>query len=145
MQQATTRKTENFDEFMERRKQASDAFINGDPGPVDEMATHVSPATLFGPSGNCLEGADEVNAANKKGAESFQPGGENQFDILQTDSGPRIGFWAGIQRTTLKMKGKEKPVSMDLRVTEIFVRQGEEWKLVHRHADPLKPEQDTRK
>lgn len=51
MQQATKLKTESFDEFMKRRKQASDAFINGDPGPVDDMATHVSPATFFGPSG----------------------------------------------------------------------------------------------
>lgn len=131
---------ESFEEFMTRRKQASDAFVNGDPDPVDKIATHVSPATLFGPSGHCIEGADKVNAANKKGAESFAPGGENHFDILQTDADTRIGFWAGIQRTTLTMKGKEKPISMNLRVTEVFVRQEGEWRLVHRHADPVKSE-----
>ena len=142
MQQASKLKTESFNEFMARRKRASDAYVNGDPGPVDDIATHVSPATFFGPSGDFVEGAEKVNAVNKKGAESFEPGGENHLDTLHTDADDRIGFWAGIQRTSVKMKGneKEKPVSMNLRVTEVFVRQEGEWKLVHRHADSLMPE-----
>ena len=140
MPQAAKARTESFNEFVTRRKRASDAYVNGDPDPVDKIATHVSPATFFGPSGDYVEGADKVNAVNKKGAESFAPGGENHFDILQTDSDDRIGFLAGIQRTTVTMKGKEKPVSMNLRITELFVRQEGEWKLVHRHADPLKSE-----
>jgi ketosteroid isomerase-like protein len=138
MQQASKLHIESFKEFMMRRKRASDAYANGDPGPVDDIATHVSPATFFGPSGDYVEGADKVNAVNKKGAESFEPGGENHLDILQTDASDHIGFWAGIQRSTVRMKGKEKPVTINLRVTEVFLRQEGEWKLVHRHADPLK-------
>ncbi|MFL5735620.1 MAG: nuclear transport factor 2 family protein [Chloroflexia bacterium] len=42
-----------------------------------------------------------------------------------------------VQRANTQMQGRAETVPFDLRVTEVFQRVGEEWKLVHRHADPL--------
>jgi ketosteroid isomerase-like protein len=41
------------------------------------------------------------------------------------------------------MRGHTEAVAFNLRVTEVFRRDGDEWKLVHRHADSLLPESEN--
>lgn len=45
----------DFDEFMKEPKEASDAFVNGEFEPLNEVSTQASPATLFGPNGDCVK------------------------------------------------------------------------------------------
>ena len=135
----------DFDRFMKQREEASSAFVNGDIEPLHRLSTHLSPATIFGPKGDYIQGADEVNAANASGAKMFESGGENSFEILQMAANDGIAFWAGIQRSRVKMQGKAEAIPMDLRVTEAFRREDSEWKLVHRHADILKSESEEKK
>jgi ketosteroid isomerase-like protein len=105
--------------------------------PFERISTHLSPAITFGPNGYCVEGADRVNAVNERGASMFRPGSENRFDIMHKAACADLAYWVGVQRSVLQMHGKDHPVSMSLRVTEIFRREGDEWTLIHRHADPL--------
>jgi ketosteroid isomerase-like protein len=44
---------------------------------------------------------------------------------------------SGFQRATAHLSGRGEAVPMNLRVTELFRREGDAWKLVHRHADFL--------
>jgi ketosteroid isomerase-like protein len=48
-----------------------------------------------------------------------------------------IGYCVGVQHATARMVGKPGTIPFHLRVTEVFRRESGEWKLVHRHADPL--------
>ena len=127
----------DFKEFMKRREDASNAFVNGNFDPLNAISSHASPATIFGPKGDTVEGADKVNAANASGSKMFETGGENSFEIMQIGSSDDLAYWVGVQRSKVKMKGKPEAIPMDLRVTEIFRREGDEWKLIHRHADAL--------
>ena len=135
----------DFEQFMKQREEASRAFLNGEIGPLESIATQVSPATIFGPNGNYVEGADKVNAANASGAKMFESGGESSFEILQMAANDGIAYWAGIQWATARMKGKTEGVPFNLRVTEVFRREGHEWKLIHRHADALAPKPEDKK
>jgi ketosteroid isomerase-like protein len=66
--------------------------------------------------------------------------GESDFEVLHFAAGDGVAYWVGIQRAGVRLKKDgqvDKRVSMNLRVTEVFRREGAEWKLVHRHADLL--------
>ena len=132
-------KSRDFEEFMKQREAASSAFVNGDFDPLAEISTQNSPATIFGPKGDCVQDAEKVNEANAKGSKLFKPGSENAFEVMHTASDENLAYWVGVQRSVVRMQGKEQPVPMDLRVTEIFRREGGQWKLIHRHADRLAP------
>ncbi len=128
----------DFEEFMKRRDEASRAFVNGHLAPFDSIATRVAPATFFGPRGGYRNGLDEVSSGYESDAASFEPpGGESSFEILQMAASDGIAYWVGFQRATFRLHGSAEAVSTTLRATEIFRREDDEWKLIHRHADSL--------
>src|SRR4051812_4660803 len=114
----------DFVQFMKQREEASLAFVNGDIGPLDHIATHVLPATIFGPQGDYVVGADKVNAANASGAKHFETGGKSTFEILHMAASDGVAYWAGIQRSIVRIQGKAEAIPMNLRVTEVFRREG---------------------
>jgi hypothetical protein len=57
----------------------------------------------------------------------------------------RLAAWVGFQRATTHMRGRTEAVPFNLRVTEVSRREGDEWKLIHRHADPLTAEAKEQK
>jgi len=133
---ATSAKS-SFEDFMADRLAASTAFVNGDIEPLHKISTTTSPATIFGPKGDAIQGPDEVNKINADGAAMFSPGAENTFEVMHSASDGHLAYWVGIQRSVVHMRGQDRPVPMALRVTELFRREENEWKLVHRHADQL--------
>ncbi|MFL6664086.1 MAG: YybH family protein, partial [Rhizobacter sp.] len=135
--------SKDFEGFMKLREAASRAFVNGDDKPLAEISTLASPATLFGPKGDCVQDAGKVNAANAEGAKRFNGASRNDFEVMHMASDENLAYWVGIQRSVVQVQGEDKPVPFDLRVTEIFRREGGQWKLVHRHADRLAPKSEA--
>ena len=136
---------QDFEQFMKRREDVAQAYVNGGAKPLRSIATLVSPATFFSPGGDYQQGAEHVISIQEQGAKQFEPGGKNKLEILQMSASDGIAYWVGLQRATARLKGKAEPVPMNLRVTEVFRREDDDWKLVHRHADFLKAESEETK
>jgi NAD(P)H-dependent FMN reductase/ketosteroid isomerase-like protein len=126
---------ETFEDFLVRREAISGDYIRGDAGPLREISATVDPVTFFPPSGDRIQGAAAVNAANEKAAKAFGKGSKGHFEIMQSAASGTLGFWTGVQHADVTMAGKDKPVKMELRITEIFGVEDGAWRLVHRHAD----------
>ncbi|GHO90562.1 hypothetical protein KSF_006100 [Reticulibacter mediterranei] len=133
----------DFEQFMKQRNEAARAYIDGDAAALGEIVTHHSPATFFSPSGGYCQGAETVWSQYERDATNFEPGNQGQLEILHMAASDGLGYWVGFQRATARLHGRAEPVSFNLRVTELFRREGESWKLVHRHADPLLSEADA--
>lgn len=132
---------QDFERFMQQRRAAAQAYVNGDATPLRNLSARSSDATFFGPKGGHTHGAAEVTARYDRDANAFATGSETDFDVMHMAASQGIGYWVGHQRAQARMKGQDQPVPMTLRITEIFRREGDAWKLVHRHADTLAEEQ----
>lgn len=130
---------EDFGEFMRRREEAAQAYVVGDPKPLDALVVHEGAATFFHPRGGYKTGAAEVWQAYESDAAAFGPGSTTNFEILEMAASGDLAYWVGVQRASVrfaKAGADADPTPMDIRVTEVFRRIDGEWKMVHRHADP---------
>jgi len=130
--------TTNFDDFLRQREAAARAYVQGDSDPVDRISDGAGTATFFGPDGGVIKGGPAMRKSFKEGASHFLPASTSELEILDSGDDGDLGFWTGIQHATVRVKGKDEPVPYELRITEIFRREHGAWKLVHRHADPMK-------
>lgn len=134
---------DDFQQFMKQRDEVARAYVQGNAAPLDEIVTHEFHATFFGPQGGYDRGSEEVADAYRRGAKAFEPGSNTKLELLQIAAGPEIAYWVGIQRAQMQIRGKKELVPIALRITELFRREGESWKLVHRHADALADPEET--
>jgi ketosteroid isomerase-like protein len=123
---------------MRVREEAASAYVTGDGGPVEELATGTAPASFFPPDGSTVTEPEAIRSAFRTGARMFAPGGESRLEVLDARASGDVAYWCGIQHATVRLASDGSTVDMSLRITEIFRREGSAWKLVHRHADPLR-------
>jgi NAD(P)H-dependent FMN reductase/ketosteroid isomerase-like protein len=132
----------SFDDFMKRRARAASAYVNGDAAPLDAIAAQSGQASFFPPNGGCEQGVQPVLVRYDKDAKAFGSGGETSLEVIQNGSSGDVAFWTGFQSAKVKMQGRSEPIAMQLRITEVFRRIDGDWKLVHRHADPMADKQE---
>lgn len=127
----------DFATFLQEHEAAARAYVCGDAAPLRQLATRTDPATFFAPRGGHEAGAEAVDARYARDAASFAAGSETHFEVLHQGASGAIGYWVGYQHARAHLRGKDDPVPMRLRVTEVFRYEDGGWKLIHRHADAV--------
>jgi ketosteroid isomerase-like protein len=131
-----TETDESFQAFLADRPAVGQAYVSGDSEPLAAISTAREPATFFSPAGGYVSGAAAVLATNQAGATNFRPGGHTDFEILHAGSSGDLGYLVGVQHAEVRLVDQPDPVAMHLRITELYRREDDAWKLIHRHADP---------
>src|SRR5918997_592670 len=114
----------DFEQFMKWREDAARAFVRGEAAPLGRLVARVSPATFFGPQGGYEQGPDHVYSIYERDAAHFTSG-DTSFEILQMAASDGIAYWVGFQRAKAWLDGSAEPIPFNLRVTEVFRREGE--------------------
>ena len=111
------------------------AFHNGDVGPRMANWSHDDPVTLFGAL-LTKRGWSEVAPAFEFLASRFSNCAAFEYEVIGAAASGDLGYIVGYEHTTASVGGAE-PEAYDLRVTTVFRREDGQWKIAHRHADPM--------
>ncbi len=126
----------DFDAAVDSYRQALDAFLRGDPGPVTEHFSRLDDVTLANPLGLPRVGRAAVEEGIAAAAANFEDGSV-RFEDLSRFSTPDLGYVVYLERADVRLVGSDETVPSSLRVTMVFRREGDTWKVAHRHADPI--------
>ena len=120
---------------MPRFTEAETALHNGDAGPRIAMWSRNDPVTLFG-AAVTKTGQDGVRATFEWLGSSFSDCTAYQNEVIAAGASGDLAFTVAFEHTTCSVNGAP-PQPYMLRVTTVFRREDGEWKVVHRHGDPL--------
>jgi ketosteroid isomerase-like protein len=134
----------DFNEVIDEYREALRRYVKGDPEPVIAFFSQRDDVTLAHPWGPPCRGPDDVARATREAGAKFQLGGPLHFDEVTSRfeevsrySTPQLGFIVQMERHEGQVSGRDDAVVIDRRVTMIFRLEGDAWKLLHRHADPI--------
>ncbi len=127
---------DDFDGVIKAYREALQAFVKGDPKPVLEHFSRRDDVTLANPLGPPRLGRAEVEKTVEAAAANFK-GGSMRFEEISRFATPDLGYAVWLERADVQLAGSEGLQPSSLRVTMIFRREGDTWKVAHRHADPI--------
>ena len=120
---------------------AERALHNGDLAPRLETWSRHDPVTLFGAAAPSRRGWRDVRPVFEWLATTFTACDDYAFELIAGDAAGDLAYTVGIERYCAKTSSGAT-VQNALRVTHIYRREDDRWKIVHRHGDHV-PEDVT--
>lgn len=123
----------------ERFYSALNRMANGDAGKMADIWSGGAAVTALHPIGGRSVGWDAVRESFAQFAQSASDGKIELRDQLIHVAGD-VAYEVGVESGQLKLGGEN--LNIEHRVTNIYQRQGEGWKIIHHHADTSPAMQD---
>ena len=124
---------------LPRQETAERALRNGDISPRLAIWAHADPVTLCGAAVAYRVGWDDVRTVFERLAPWFGVCEEYDFELLAADACGDMAYTVGIERYRVRTPDRGA-FQNALRVTHVYRREADEWKVVHRHGDHLRPD-----
>jgi ketosteroid isomerase-like protein len=107
---------------------------NGDAEPRRAIWSREEPVSVLGAWRNA-HGQEEVDELFADLGESFSDCTSYDFDLLSFDVVGDMAYTVGLEHTSTSVRGE--PRTYTLRATQVYRREGGEWRVAHRHADTV--------
>ena len=127
----------DLDDFKDRYRRSLEAFTKGDPEPQKSLWSRWDEVTLANPLGPPAKGLARVFQAMDSAAAAIREGEGLTFEVVSSYETADLAYEVALQGGRMKLGDSPDKVPLTLRVTSIFRREEDGWKLVHRHADPI--------
>jgi ketosteroid isomerase-like protein len=130
----------DFDGAVDAYRQALGQFVKGDPRAVAALYSQADDVTLANPLGPPRAGRVEVEQAIEAAAANFTDGSVRCEEVSRYHT-PDLGYIVQLERYEVQLAGSDVMAPSSLRVTMVFRREGDSWKVAHRHADSITTDQ----
>jgi ketosteroid isomerase-like protein len=117
-----------------RLKEAEIAVHSGDATPRRAIWSREEPVTVLGAWQSAV-GRAEVDELFGSLEQTFSDCTSYRYDMVAADVIGDLAYTVGYEHTQATVNGE--PRTYTLRATQIYRREGDEWKVVHRHADAV--------
>ena len=122
-------------ELVGSTEEAAGAWMRGDMDRYLALTQHARGFTVMDPSGGPVRRFED-RAESFRGWQSPVANGDARLEHVETHAWGDTAILVMIERQHGEVGGSpDQDVSM--RVTHVYRREGSDWLLVHRHADPL--------
>jgi ketosteroid isomerase-like protein len=129
--------THELAQVIEHYHRAVGAFVKGDLEPQKRLWSRRDDITLANPLGPPARGWEQIEQALERAVAQIREGEVLGSERIAEVATADLAYIVEIERARLKVGGADEFASVSLRVTTIFRREDGEWRLVHRHADPI--------
>ena len=124
-------------ELIEQYYRAQREFLKGNPESVKNLFSRREDVTLANPYGPPVRGWDEVAKTIEHAASLRSDGTFIGWQIVAQHVSAELAYVVQIERAEAKIGAREDITPFAVRATMIFRAEEGEWKVVHRHADPI--------
>ena len=119
-------------EASQRFYAALNAMVRGENGPMADVWAHDTSVSSMHPIGGRENGWDQVRAAFA-GVGGIATNGHVELVDQEIQTSGDMAYEVGIERGQAKLAGED--VKIDHRVTNVYRRDADGWKMVHHHTD----------
>jgi ketosteroid isomerase-like protein len=128
---------DDVDQLIEQYYRAQREFLRGNPEPVKNLFSHTEDVTLANPYGPPVRGWEKVSKTIEHAASLRRDGTFVEWQIVAKYVTAELAYVVQIERAEAKIGAREEITPLAVRSTMIFRPEEGEWKIVHRHADPI--------
>ena len=125
-----------FEDVLVQARAALTMITRGDASAYEALYSRNDDITLGNPFGGFGRGRDAVYEQLERAATYYRDGEPATYEAIAKSVGQDLAYTVEIERFRAKVGGREELSDVALRVTCIYRRESDGWKLLHRHADP---------
>ena len=126
-----------LDAAIEQSHGALRAILNGDPKLYEELFAKRDDITLGNPFGPFGRGPAQVAANLARAAGNYRDGEIVNVELVAKYANANLACIVEVERSRAKVGVSKEFVNIAVRVTSLYELLDGQWKLVHRHADPI--------
>lgn len=129
--------TPTLESAIEASHQALARILTGDQSGYLALFSSADDVTLGNPFGPFGRGRQAVEARLAVAASKYREGRNTKVELIEQYVSDKLACVAEVESGEAKVAGSETFTNISIRVTSLFRLETGQWKLVHRHADPL--------